>query len=147
MALFEVGGRVAFSQGIASSFRPRKYYTLPKETIEAVLEDFEQLVDFVLIEFQRILFAENIVHTIAVRQIIFLRCNHWMLTYCLVRFCRVFCILVDQDPSLLGAFLVGRHHCVPRASCLHQQSRACRCSDRTRPTGDQLSCRAAEDIS
>ncbi|KAL4936620.1 hypothetical protein BDV06DRAFT_89605 [Aspergillus oleicola] len=61
----EIGGRLLLSQGVTTSFRPRKYYTLPKETIEAVVEDFEQLVDFVLIEFQRILFAENIVHTIA----------------------------------------------------------------------------------
>lgn len=65
MAALEIGGRLVLSQGLASSFRPRKYYTLPKETIEAVLEDFEQLVDFVLIEFQRILFAENAVHTVA----------------------------------------------------------------------------------
>jgi hypothetical protein len=30
------------------------------------LEDLEQLVDFLLLEFQRILFAENVVHTVAV---------------------------------------------------------------------------------
>lgn len=54
------------SQGLASSFRPRKYYTIPKETIEGVYEDLEQLLNFVLLEFQRILFAENIVHTVAV---------------------------------------------------------------------------------
>ncbi|KAL2817991.1 Reticulon-domain-containing protein [Aspergillus cavernicola] len=64
-AAVEIGGRVVLSQGLASSFRPRKYYTIPKETIEAVLEDFEQLIDFVLIEFQRVLFAENAVHTVA----------------------------------------------------------------------------------
>ncbi|KAL2869735.1 uncharacterized protein BJX67DRAFT_370575 [Aspergillus lucknowensis] len=64
-AALEIGGRLVLSQGIASSFRPRKYYTIPKETIEAILEDFEQLIDFVLIEFQRILFAENVVHTVA----------------------------------------------------------------------------------
>ncbi|KKK13491.1 cwl1 [Aspergillus rambellii] len=64
-AALEIGGRIVLSQGLASSFRPRKYYTIPKETIEAVLEDFEQLVDFVLIEFQRILFAENVIHTVA----------------------------------------------------------------------------------
>ena len=54
------------SQGLASSFRPRKYYTIPKETIEGVYEDLEQLLNFVLLEFQRILFAENIIHTVAV---------------------------------------------------------------------------------
>jgi hypothetical protein len=30
------------------------------------LEDLEQLTDFLLLEFQRILFAENVVHTVAV---------------------------------------------------------------------------------
>ncbi|PLN86424.1 Reticulon-domain-containing protein [Aspergillus taichungensis] len=65
MAALEIGGKVALSYGLASSFRPRKYYTIPKETIEAVLEDLEQLFDFALIEFQRVLFVENIVHTLA----------------------------------------------------------------------------------
>lgn len=65
-AAAEIGGRLVLSQGLASSFRPRKYYTVPKETVEAVLEDLEQLVDFLLLEFQRILFAENVVHTVAV---------------------------------------------------------------------------------
>ncbi|KAH1435766.1 hypothetical protein KXX32_007984 [Aspergillus fumigatus] len=64
-AAAEIGGRLVLSQGLASSFRPRKYYTVPKETVEAVLEDLEQLVDFLLLEFQRILFAENVVHTVA----------------------------------------------------------------------------------
>ncbi|KAK1147524.1 hypothetical protein N8T08_000865 [Aspergillus melleus] len=61
----EIGGRVLFSQGLVKNFRPRKYYTVPKETLEGVMEDIEQLLDFVLLEFQRILFAENIVHTVA----------------------------------------------------------------------------------
>ncbi|KAA8649681.1 uncharacterized protein ATNIH1004_002352 [Aspergillus tanneri] len=65
MATAEIGGRVVMSQGLAKSFRPRKYYTVPKEYLEAVMEDLEQLLDFVLLEFQRILFAENIVHTVA----------------------------------------------------------------------------------
>ncbi|RDW65710.1 uncharacterized protein DSM5745_09449 [Aspergillus mulundensis] len=64
-AAAEIGGRLVLSQGLTSSFRPRKYYTLPRETIEAVLEDFQQLVDFLFIEFQRVLFAENAVHTSA----------------------------------------------------------------------------------
>lgn len=65
-AAVEVAGHVVFKQGIASSFRPRRYYTIPKETHEAILEDVSQLVDFFLIEFQRVLFAENVVHTVAV---------------------------------------------------------------------------------
>jgi hypothetical protein len=64
-AAFEIGGRLAFGQGLSSSFRPRKYYTVPRETIEAVLEDLVQLLDFGLLEFQRVLFVENIAHTVA----------------------------------------------------------------------------------
>ena len=52
--------------GVASSMRPRKYYKLQKETLEATLEDLEQLINFFVIEFQRILFAESVPATIAV---------------------------------------------------------------------------------
>ena len=65
-AAAEVAGKLVFSQGLASSFRPRRYYTIPREALEACLEDFEQLINFFVIEFQRILFAENPLHTGAV---------------------------------------------------------------------------------
>ncbi|RMJ26942.1 hypothetical protein PHISP_02191 [Aspergillus sp. HF37] len=61
----EVAGRLVLSQGLAGSFRPRKYFTVPREALEATLEDLQQLLDFFLIEFQRVLFAENILHTVA----------------------------------------------------------------------------------
>lgn len=51
---------------MADSFRPRRYYTVPKETLEAVLEDLVQIFDFGFLEFQRVLFVENIVHTVFV---------------------------------------------------------------------------------
>lgn len=63
-ALAEVFGKLAFSQGLASSFRPKKYYTIPREALEASLEDVEQLINFFVIEFQRVLFAENVTHTV-----------------------------------------------------------------------------------
>ncbi|OAX80098.1 hypothetical protein ACJ72_05580 [Emergomyces africanus] len=61
----EVAGKLLLSRGLASSSRPRKYYTIPKDTVESILEDLEQLMDFFLIEFQRILFAENLTYTLA----------------------------------------------------------------------------------
>lgn len=61
----EIAGKLVLSQGLASSFRPRKYYTIPREALEESLEDVEQLINFFVIEFQRVLFAENVVHTIA----------------------------------------------------------------------------------
>ena len=67
-ALAEAAGKLVLSQGLASSFRPKKYYTIPREALEASLEDVEQLINFFVIEFQRVLFVENIVHTIAVSQ-------------------------------------------------------------------------------
>ena len=66
-ALAEITGKYVLSQGLASSFRPKKYYRIPRESLEASLEDVEQLINFFVIEFQRILFAENVGHTIAVR--------------------------------------------------------------------------------
>ena len=65
-AAAEAAGKLIFAQGLSSSFRPRKYYTIPREALEASLEDVEQLVNFFVIEFQRVLFAENIIHTVAV---------------------------------------------------------------------------------
>ena len=57
---------LAMSHDVMSAVRPRRYFTIPKETVESVLEDLQQLTDFGLIEFQRILFAENVIHTAAV---------------------------------------------------------------------------------
>ncbi|MCJ1483095.1 hypothetical protein MMC06_003261 [Schaereria dolodes] len=64
-AAAEVAGKLVLSRGLASSFRPRKYYTIPRESLETCLGDVEQLINFFVIEFQRILFAENVMHTIA----------------------------------------------------------------------------------
>ncbi|WEW62011.1 hypothetical protein PRK78_007511 [Emydomyces testavorans] len=61
----EVMGRAAFGRGLMSSSGPRRYYTIPKDTVEGLLEDLEQLMDFFLIEFQRILFVENLSYTLA----------------------------------------------------------------------------------
>ena len=62
----ELTGKLAVSQGIVSSFRPRKYYTIPRQSLESMLGDVEQLINFFVIEIQRILFAENLMKTITV---------------------------------------------------------------------------------
>ena len=67
VALVETGAKLAFGGSFAASLRPKKYATVPREFLEASLEDVEQLINFFVIEFQRILFAENVFHTIAVR--------------------------------------------------------------------------------
>ena len=52
------------NRGFASQMRPRKYYTIPRETLEASLDDVEQLINFFVIEFQRIMFGENVFVTV-----------------------------------------------------------------------------------
>lgn len=62
----ELVGRFILGEGIATKMRPRKYYTIPRETLESFTGDVEELINFFVIEFQRILFAENVWATIAV---------------------------------------------------------------------------------
>lgn len=71
-ALAEILGKFVVGTGVTTSLRPRKYYRVPKETLETFLDDVEQLINFFIIEFQRILFAENPAATVAVRRLPFL---------------------------------------------------------------------------
>ncbi|KAF3026899.1 hypothetical protein E8E14_015108 [Neopestalotiopsis sp. 37M] len=64
--LAEVAGKTILSNGLASQLRPRKYYTIPRETLDALIGDVHELVNFFVIESQRVFFAENIWASIAV---------------------------------------------------------------------------------
>jgi len=64
-AAAEIAGKSLGGSGLTTKFRPRKYYTIRKESLERFLEDVEQLTNFVVIEIQRIVFAENIWVTVA----------------------------------------------------------------------------------
>ncbi|KAI9786263.1 MAG: hypothetical protein M1816_008072 [Peltula sp. TS41687] len=64
-AAAEVVGKLVFGNGFTSQVRPRRYYTLPKETVDRVTDDFHELLNFGVIESQRLLFAENVGYTIA----------------------------------------------------------------------------------
>ena len=46
--------------------RPRRYYIIPRESLESIFEEIHDFLNFVVVEFQRILFVENIVTTVAV---------------------------------------------------------------------------------
>lgn len=65
-ATIEIAGKMIFEDGLASKVRPKKYFTIPRESLERSLEDVEQLVNFFVIEAQRILFAENVPVTVLV---------------------------------------------------------------------------------
>ncbi|KAI0425104.1 Reticulon-domain-containing protein [Xylaria sp. FL1042] len=58
--LAEVTGKAILGNGLVSQLRPRKYYTVSRETLHAAIGDVHELVNFFVIEAQRILFAENI---------------------------------------------------------------------------------------
>ncbi|KAL9055927.1 MAG: hypothetical protein Q9162_003223 [Coniocarpon cinnabarinum] len=64
-ASLEVAGKALLDNGIASRFRPKRYYTIPREVLESSLDDLEQFINFFMIESQRILFAENVPKTLA----------------------------------------------------------------------------------
>lgn len=62
----EVAGKLAFGRGLTSQVRPNKYFTIPKASLERLLDDVEQFINFFVIESQRIVFAENVYATGAV---------------------------------------------------------------------------------
>lgn len=61
----EVAGKLVFGNGFTSQMRPKKYFIIPKASLERLLDDVEQLINFFVIEFQRIVFAENVYATVA----------------------------------------------------------------------------------
>lgn len=63
----EIAGKLVMNTGIASQLRPRRYYTVPRETLDVLIGDVHELVNFLVIEAQRIVFAENISASATVR--------------------------------------------------------------------------------
>jgi hypothetical protein len=58
--LAEVAGKTLFNSGFTSQIRPKKYYVLPKDALNSILGDVHELINFFVIESQRIVFAENV---------------------------------------------------------------------------------------
>ncbi|KAK3687347.1 Reticulon-domain-containing protein [Podospora appendiculata] len=56
----EIAGKALLNNGFATQLRPRKYYTVSRESLDAMIGDVNELINFFVIESQRILFAENI---------------------------------------------------------------------------------------
>lgn len=78
-AAAEIVGNFVMGHGVTSSFRPRQYYKIPKEALESSLDDLEQLVNFFVIESQRILFAENPIVTCAAFLSAFI--SYWLIKF------------------------------------------------------------------
>jgi hypothetical protein len=62
----EATGKLVLNNGLASQMRPRRYYTFPRETLDSLIGDVHELINFFVIEAQRILFAENLAASAAV---------------------------------------------------------------------------------
>jgi hypothetical protein len=62
----EAVGKMVLSRGLTSQIRPRKYYTVSRETINSFIGDVHEIVNFFVIEAQQILFAENLLASSAV---------------------------------------------------------------------------------
>ena len=67
-ATAEFGGKLAFGRGLTTQVRPKKYFVIPKASLERLLDDVEQFINFFVIESQRVVFAENVYVTGAVSE-------------------------------------------------------------------------------
>jgi len=56
----EAAGQFILSKGLVSQVRPRQYYTVSREAVEGWVGDVYELLNFLVIESQRILFVENL---------------------------------------------------------------------------------------
>jgi Reticulon len=126
-ALAETVGKAAFGTGLATQLRPRKYFTIRKESLERVLDDLEQLINFAVIEFQRILFVENIWATTGVSfhsNASSMALTSDVLTLYTPGFCcLVFVLLAHQVASPLGPRPSLDFNYLPCAACLYQEPR------------------------
>lgn len=62
----EVLGKTVLGQGLSSQFRPKKYFTISKSTLDGLTGDLHELINFFVIESQRLVFAENVFASVAV---------------------------------------------------------------------------------
>jgi len=65
----EIAGKALLNNGFATQLRPRKYYTVPRETLDSLIGDVHELINFFVIESQRVLFAENVYASAAVSRL------------------------------------------------------------------------------
>jgi len=65
VAALEYAGKHLGYKGVVSQMRPRRYYTIPRENIESIFEEIHDFLNFVVVEFQRVVFVENLFTTVA----------------------------------------------------------------------------------
>lgn len=66
--LAEIAGKFLFANGFTSQIRPNKYYTVSRETLNLMINDLHELINFFVIQAQQVIFAENLPVSIAVSE-------------------------------------------------------------------------------
>jgi ABC-type multidrug transport system fused ATPase/permease subunit len=124
----EVAGQLAFGRGLTSQFRPRQYFTVPKASLERLLDDVEQIINFVVIESQRIVFAENVYASGAVSALLVTSSNKTLLTLNSGFLRLPHFLLPHQVRPSLGIDLDRDRRHVSRPSRLHSEQGGYRCA-------------------
>lgn len=106
MALLEVAGRPFGARGVVSSMRPKRYYTIPRDSVEKLFNELHDLSNFFVLEFQRVVFVENIFATIVVGFLLLLASTYCMFTNYIFRLLSPHLL----DTSLSSIFRSG-HFC------------------------------------
>lgn len=98
-AAFEYLGRPTTGTGFMTQVRPQRYYTIPRENLEMVFAEIHEFLNFVVLEFQRVIFVENL--TVTIGSFIFS-----LVGYFLVKFMPVWSLMILADVLLFTAPLV-----------------------------------------
>ncbi|KAF8455289.1 Reticulon-domain-containing protein [Kalaharituber pfeilii] len=64
VAALEYAGKPMGYKGVVSQLRPIRYYTIPRESLEGIFDEIHDFLNFVIVEFQRVVFVENIFVTV-----------------------------------------------------------------------------------
>lgn len=77
MAFLEIAAKPFGARGFISSVRPKRYYMISRDSLDRIFGELHDLLNFFVLEFQRVLFAENIFATVVVRNL-FLISECWV---------------------------------------------------------------------
>ncbi|KAG0649313.1 hypothetical protein D0Z07_4597 [Hyphodiscus hymeniophilus] len=118
----EVLGKAILGQGLSSQIRPKKYFTISKSTLDNLTGDMHELINFFVIESQRIVFAENVFASVAA----FLGA---FFSYYLIKFVPIWGLTLISTSILFLAPLIYKtnkelidHHVNNASSIVNQQT-------------------------
>ena len=75
--LAEVAGKMVLNRGLATQMRPRRYYTISRATLDGAIGDVHELLNFFVIEAQRVLFVESVPASVAVSPLSWIMTRSW----------------------------------------------------------------------